>query len=54
LCQGLQGAGVYTVGTEGYSVGGECVGGCGSVVTGWEIVGGGGEDGERVEKWQKE
>jgi hypothetical protein len=35
-------------------VGGECVGGRGSVVTGWGRIGGEGEDGERVdEKGQK-
>jgi hypothetical protein len=36
LCQGLQGLEVCIVGTVGLSVGGESVGGRGSVVTGWE------------------
>jgi hypothetical protein len=44
LCQGLRGAGVCIVGTVGWSAGGKCVGGRGSVVTGWERIGGGGED----------
>jgi hypothetical protein len=44
---------VCTVGTIGWSVGGECVGGRGSVVTDWGRIGEG-EDGDREdEKGQK-
>jgi hypothetical protein len=37
--------GLSTVGTVEYSVGGECVGGRGSLMTGWERIGGEGEEG---------
>jgi hypothetical protein len=50
LCQGLQGAGLYTVGTVGYSAGGECVGERGSVMTGWGRIKRRGED---RKKWMR-
>jgi hypothetical protein len=51
-CRGLA---FCTVGTVGWSVGGECVGERGSVMTGCGWIRGGGEDGERMdEKGQKE
>jgi hypothetical protein len=40
-CRGL---GLHIVGTVGYSVGGECVGGRGSGVTDWGMIRDGGED----------
>jgi hypothetical protein len=39
---------VCTISAVGYSVGGECVGGRSSVVTGLVWIGKGGEDGKRV------
>jgi hypothetical protein len=42
--QDCRGLGLCTVGTVGQSAGGEFVGGRVSVVTGWEKIGGGGED----------
>jgi hypothetical protein len=41
-CRGL---GLCQVGTVGWSVGGECAGGRGSVVTGWGRIEGEGEEG---------
>jgi hypothetical protein len=40
LCQGLQRVELYKVGIVGWSTGGECVGGQGSLVTGWGRMGG--------------
>jgi hypothetical protein len=47
-CRGL---GLYTVGIVGYSVGGECVGGRASMVTGCGRIGGRSEDKGR--KWMR-
>jgi hypothetical protein len=55
LCQGLQGLGLYTVGTVSQSAGGECVRGSSSVLTGWGRIGGEVKIGKRVdEKQQKD
>jgi hypothetical protein len=55
LCQGLQGAGLCTIGTVGQSVGDECVRGRCSVVTGWGEYEGEVKMGQRVgEKGQEE
>jgi hypothetical protein len=43
---GIVGAGLCTVGTVGYSAGGECVGGMGSVLTGWGKIREGSEMGK--------
>jgi hypothetical protein len=47
----LQGAGIVCIGTVGYSAGSKCVGGRGSVVTGWERIGRGGES--RGGEWMR-
>jgi hypothetical protein len=44
LCQGLQGVVVCKVGTVDWSAVGECVGGRDSVVRGWGMMRGEGED----------
>jgi hypothetical protein len=41
--RGFRGFGLYKIGIVGWSVGDECVGGRGSLVTGWERMGGEGE-----------
>jgi hypothetical protein len=52
LCQGLQDFGLCKLGIVGWSAGNECVGGKGSLVTGWGKIGG--EARGRGREWARE